>query len=161
MRIQVDRTTFRNQYGQNFVIIYDELDPSDVHIIDWSDDWYEKRHEGWMTIRKKLTKSIIEHGQNNPICVIIKDGKYICNHGRQRLTAVRDAGLEKVKVLISYKESQFDTIPDNKKEIRSLEELRSYFDQDITKVNIMNHGFEIILSDRPEWDPNELLHKTT
>ena len=148
-----------NEYGQEFILVYDELPASEVQYKLRGDKWYEERHDGWNYIKNKLKDDIQEKGLKYPLCVMFQDNEYICTHGGQRYVACREIGLEKLPCIIRYKLSDKDQIPEHQQRLDNtdLQVMNSY---DVEKIHVTNNDFHILVKDRVKWDPNDYQHRT-
>lgn len=148
-----------NQYGQEFILVYDELPASEVVYTLRGESWYDDRHEGWTFIKEKLKEDIKTNGLKYPLCVLYEDGDYRCTHGGQRYVACRELGLTKFPCIIRYKMSDRDKIPSHQQPLgdTDIQALNSY---DIEKIHVTNNDFHILVKDRVKWDPNDYQCRT-
>lgn len=142
------------RFKLEFYLTHELIDPFNIDLQGWTDDWYEKdnRHQGWHIVRENLAKNIKETGQRNPVCLIYKDGKYICTHGRQRTTAMRDIPLEKIRCIVKYKELK--DVPQEYM-ITSLQQFQSCFVDKIKRIHVHGSSLEVIVEDEKSWSPDD------
>ena len=148
-----------NQYGQEFILVYDKLPIGELIYNLRPNNWYEERHEGWNYIKEKLKTDIKDNGLKYPLCAMYEDGVYKCTHGGQRYVACKEIGITEIPCIIRYKFSDKDKIPDHQQPLgeTDLLTLNSY---DVEKIHITNNDFHILVKDRVKWDPNDYQHRT-
>ena len=147
--------------NQKFVLTYTELDKYSIqNQLSRDAKWYSQRHSGWTHILNKLTDSLNTEGMKYPICVIYKNGNYICTHGGQRLAAALKSKLSKVPCIIAFRDWDVDKIPTSFNVLQNYGELDALNLSDIERINLSGAEFEILVRDRKHWDPNDY-EKTT
>lgn len=149
-----------NEYGQEFILVYDELPASEVQYKLRGDKWYEERHDGWKYIKEKLKEDIQQNGLKYPLCVLYDDGSYVCTHGGQRYVACQEIGLTKLPSIIRYKLSDRDKIPEHQQPLADTD-IMAMNKYDIEKIHVTNNDFHILVKDRVKWDPNDYQHRTS
>lgn len=142
-----------NHYGQEFILVYDDIPISEVIYTDRHESWYENMHPGWTYIKDKLKRDIKSNGLKYPLCVMYEDGQYKCSHGGQRYIACKEIGFTKLPCIIRYKLSDKDIIPNHQRHLNETD-IQTLNKHDIESIHIANNGFFILVKDRVDWDPN-------
>ena len=141
---------------QKFILTYVELDKHLIqNQLSRDETWYKSRHSGWTYILNKLIDSINKEGLRYPLCVVFKDGNYVCTHGGQRLAASLKSKLSTIPCIVAFRDWDMDKIPASFNVLQNYGELDSLNLSDIERIHLSGSVFEILVRDRQHWDPND------
>ena len=107
--------------------------------------------------RKKIKKSILKEGLNNPLCCgnVKQDGTYKVNRGNQCLAALQELNVDTVSCIVCCKQDSLN----NPQGIKvTVKDLSKFFKSGISAIRAEAYPecFEAIPSDYQEYDPNKL-----
>lgn len=146
--------------NQKFKLYYGHVDPNMLICgLNRGESWYKDHHKGWSVMLERLCVSIHMNGMLMPLSVLYDKGKFKVFCGGQRLAAAKKLGCELVPCVVAFKVGEEENKLFGLKQIESIDKLNGLYHMEIDRINLANNSFEILVKDRKQWDPNNLLER--